>query len=61
MVAINAFVAHSFTDDDDVIVGKFLKYLDQLSKAELNFSYVHAEAAEPKVLAEKVNTESLKS
>src|SRR5262245_53965236 len=54
MVAINAFVAHSFTQDDEIVVGKFLKYFDQLSKSEMNFAYVHAEAAEPKVLAEKV-------
>src|SRR6266487_468816 len=54
MVAINAFVAHSFTPDDEILVGKFLKYFEQLSKSELNFSYVHAEAAEPRVLAEKV-------
>jgi hypothetical protein len=54
MVAINAFVAHSFTTDDEILVSKFLKYFDQLSKSEMNFSYVHAEAAEPKVLAEKV-------
>lgn len=54
MVAINAFVAHSFTPDDEILVGKFLKYFDQLSKSEMNFSYEHAEAAEPKVLAEKV-------
>jgi hypothetical protein len=54
MVAINAFVAHSFTEDDEAVVGRFLKYFDQLSRSEINFSYVHAEAAEPKVLAEKV-------
>jgi hypothetical protein len=54
MVAINAFVAHSFTRDDEVLIGKYLKYFDQLSKSEMNFSYVHAEAAEPKVLAEKL-------
>ena len=54
MVAIRAFVAHSFTEDDEILVGKFVKYFDQLSKSDMNFSYVHAEAAEPKVLAEKV-------
>jgi hypothetical protein len=54
MVAIKAFVAHSFTPDDEVLIGKFIKYFDQLSKSEMNFSFVHAEAAEPKVLAEKV-------
>jgi tetratricopeptide (TPR) repeat protein len=54
MVAIRAFVAHSFTEDDEILVGRFLKYFDQLSKYDINFSYVHAEAAQPKVLAEKV-------
>jgi tetratricopeptide (TPR) repeat protein len=56
MVAINAFIGHSFTEDDAILVGKFLRYFDQLSKSDLNFSYVHAEAAEPRVLAEKVKS-----
>ncbi len=54
MTEIRAFVGHSFTDDDAEVVGKFLKYFDQLSKIELKFSWEHAEAAEPKVLADKV-------
>ena len=54
MTEIRAFVGHSFTDDDTDVVGKFLKYLNQLSNSDLKFSWDHAEAAEPKVLAEKV-------
>ena|SRR5260221_4067504 len=54
MNQIRAFVGHSFTDDDAEIVGKFLKYFDQLSNMNPNFSWDHAEAAEPKILAEKV-------
>ena len=54
MTEIRAFVGHSFTDDDGDVVRKFLKYFDQLSESALNFSWQHAEAAEPKVLAQKV-------
>ncbi len=54
MAEIRAFVGHSFTEDDAEVVGKFLTYFDQLSKSEINFSWDHAEAAEPKVLAQKV-------
>ena len=54
MTEIRAFVGHSFADDDAEVVNKFLKYFDQLSKLDLKFSWEHAEAAEPKVLAEKV-------
>ncbi len=54
MTEIRAFVGHSFTDDDTEVVGKFLKYFAQLSKMELKISWEHAEAAEPKVLADKV-------
>ena len=54
MTGIRAFVAHSFTDNDTEVVRKFLTYFDQLSKLDLDFAWEHAEAAEPKVLAEKV-------
>ena len=54
MTQIRAFVGHSFLDNDQEIVGKFLKYFDQLSESGLSFSWVHAEAAEPKLLADKV-------
>lgn len=54
MNEIRAFVGHSFTEDDAEVVGKFLKYFEQLSRSHPRFSWEHAEAAEPKVLAEKV-------
>ncbi len=54
MTEIRAFIGHSFTDDDAEVVRKFLAYFGQLSKLGLNFSWDHAEAAEPKVLADKV-------
>lgn len=54
MTPLSAFVRHSFTDDDAEVIGKFLKYLDQLAELHPTFSWQHAEPAEPKVLAEKV-------
>jgi hypothetical protein len=51
---IRAFVGHSFTEDDSDAIIKFLKYFDQISKSHPNFSWDHAESAEPKLLAEKV-------
>jgi tetratricopeptide (TPR) repeat protein len=51
---IRAFVGHSFTEADSDVVAKFLKYFDQISNSNPNFSWDHAEAAEPKLLAEKV-------
>jgi hypothetical protein len=51
---IRAFVGHSFTDDDEEVVRKFLDYLDHVAKAVPQFSWVHAQWAEPKLLAEKV-------
>jgi Tfp pilus assembly protein PilF len=54
MSRIRAFVGHSFVENDADVVRKFLTYFDQLSKSDLDFSWEHAEAAEPRVLAEKV-------
>jgi len=51
---IRAFVGHSFSTEDAGVVGEFLKYFDQLKKSHSNFSWVHAEEAEPKEVAEKV-------
>ena len=50
MTPIEAFVGHSFDDDDEIVVGRFLKYLDQLSKLQPNFTWVHAKPAEPQVI-----------
>jgi hypothetical protein len=47
-------VKYSFASDDAEVVGCFLKYFSQLSNSHPNFSWDHAEAAEPKVVAEKV-------
>ena len=54
MTRIRAFVGHSFSEEDAVVVGKFLKYLKQLSDSHTNFSWENAESAEPMVIGEKV-------
>lgn len=54
MNVIHAFVGHSFSEIDAAVVGKITKYLDQLAKLYPNFSWEHAEAAEPRVIDEKV-------
>lgn len=54
MTPIQAFVGHSFTEDDEIVVSKFLKYLNQVSELHPNFSWVHAESAEPRVIDAKV-------
>jgi tetratricopeptide (TPR) repeat protein len=54
MTEIRAFVGHSFAIDDEAVVTAFSKYFDSLSKSKLNFSWTHAEPAEPRALADKV-------
>ena len=54
MTEIRAFVGHSFTSDDSQVVRSFLDYFDVISSLVPQFSWMHAEAAEPKQLAEKV-------
>ena len=54
MTDIRAFVGHSFTDEDDLVVRTFLEYFDEVQKLEHGFSWDHAKAAEAKDLAEKV-------
>lgn len=54
MTPLNAFVGHSFTEDDAAVVNKFLQCLVQLSEIHPSFSWCHAEHAEPKIVAEKV-------
>jgi tetratricopeptide (TPR) repeat protein len=54
MSELRAFVGHSFTSEDEDVVGKFLAYFDQLEKLVPRFSWVHARVAEPKNLADKV-------
>ena len=57
MKLIRAFVGHSFTEDDSEVVTKFLKYFEGLSQLHPQFSWTHAENAEPKILTEKVMNE----
>ena len=54
MAHVRAFVGHSFTENDEQVVGKFLKFFDQIAKGNSEFSWVNAESAEPKQLAQKV-------
>lgn len=54
MTPIRAFVGHSFTEDDTILVGKFTKLLAQISELQPYFSWEHAESAEPRVIDEKV-------
>jgi hypothetical protein len=51
---IRAFVGHSFSEDDANLISVFLRYFVQLSNLYPSFTWEHAEAAEPKMLAEKV-------
>src|SRR5258708_20762601 len=54
MNGIRAFVGHSFTSDDSAVLTQFLKYCELLTRSNINFSWAHAEPAEPRVLADKV-------
>src|ERR1700674_1513761 len=54
MDQIRAFVGHSFFKEDADVVRKFLDYFAGLSRLHPTFSWEHAEAAEPKLLTEKV-------
>jgi thioredoxin-like negative regulator of GroEL len=56
MQEIKAFVGHSFSPEDRLVVSAFLNYLSQLEELLPNFSWEHAEAAEPIELAEKVRS-----
>lgn len=53
---LKAFVGHSFTDNDSVVVDKFLKFFITVAKMNIGFSWEHAEEAEAKELAEKVKS-----
>ena len=54
MNEIRAFIGHSFNPDDEGVVRRFLDYFGQVAKSHPNFSWEHAQQAEPKVLTEKV-------
>ena len=53
-MAIHAFVGHSFLSNDRDVVGKFLDFFNHVSGAGLDFSWDHAEGAEPNELSIKV-------
>jgi len=54
MSELAAFVGHSFAKEDHAVIGKFLTFFDKLRDMPINFSWEHAEEAEPKVLTQKV-------
>lgn len=56
MTEIRAFVGHSFTEDDEEVVRRFTDYFDSLSRLGIDFSWEHAEPAEPRILADKVKS-----
>ena len=54
MESIKAFVAHSFTAEDDGVVAVILKFLDRLVELHPRFSWTHAEHPEPSLVDAKV-------
>ena len=54
MSTLKAFIGHSFTEEDEDVVRKFLDYFSQIQNMGIGFNWEHAREAEPKVLAEKV-------
>jgi tetratricopeptide (TPR) repeat protein len=54
MKSLRAFVGHSFTIDDEEVVGQFLRYLDAIQDINAEFAWEHAEHPEPSAIDEKV-------
>jgi tetratricopeptide (TPR) repeat protein len=54
MSELKAFVGHSFSEHDKILVGIFCEHFDNLAKAHLNFTWDHAVEAEPSPLSQKV-------
>jgi hypothetical protein len=54
MSSINAFVGHSFTEEDEVLVGMFLDYFDTIKDMNISFDWDHAKKAQAEVLSQKV-------
>jgi len=54
MSQLNAFVGHSFAQEDHQVVEAFLKFLNQVKNLSIGFTWESAEPAEPKALADKV-------
>jgi hypothetical protein len=54
MVEINAFVAHSYGENDRELIGIFTDYLQTLANSLPSFSWNHAKWAEPEPVSSKV-------
>lgn len=54
MARIRAFVGHSFLPQDVELVRKFTDYFDTLKRGALDFEWVHATAARPEDVSDKV-------
>src|SRR3954470_21855637 len=54
MHEIRAFVGHSFSTDDKAVNQVFIDHFRALEKSYPNFSWDHAEQAEPVALSQKV-------
>lgn len=54
MDSINAFIGHSFTDDDELLNRKFLDFFDTIKELGILFNWDHAEKAKPQILSDKV-------
>ena len=54
MRPIKAFVAHSFSADDKVVVSKFLEYFNEINNTHPSFSWQHAERAQSVGIDSKV-------
>lgn len=54
MEQIRAFVGHSFTQDDEQVVQKVLKFLNTVSHTLPNFTWEHAQGPEPRGIDQKV-------
>lgn len=53
-MALTAFVAHSFSDDDASHIAAFLEFLDSISRLNPIFTWKHARDAQPRDVREKV-------
>jgi hypothetical protein len=54
MTHLNAFVGHSFSAEDEAVIGRLLSMLNSIQALMPDFDWDHAQAAEPKELSDKV-------
>ena len=54
MTAVKAFVGHSFEENDEEVVGKFIAYFNSIAGSSIGFSWTSARPAQAKDLADKV-------